>query len=130
MSIYLEKKVKRSNPMSKLNRNIRRQNRVRKDLKVRAKDKCRLTVFRSSKHIYAQIIDDSSGKTIASASSLNAKFKDKGSDISGASKVGALIAEKGINAGVKNVYFDRGRYKYHGRVKALADSAREAGLIF
>ena len=116
--------------MSKLNRNIRRQNRVRKDLKVRAKDKCRLTVFRSSKHIYAQIIDDSSGKTIASASSLNAKFKDKGSDISGASKVGALIAEKGINAGVKNVYFDRGRYKYHGRVKALADSAREAGLIF
>ena len=116
--------------MSKLNRNIRRQNRVRKDLKVRSKDKCRLTVFRSSKHIYAQIIDDSSGKTIASASSLNPKFKDKGSDISGASKVGALIAEKGINAGVKNVYFDRGRYKYHGRVKALADSAREAGLIF
>ena len=76
MSIYLEKKVKRSNPMSKLNRNIRRQNRVRKNLKVRSKDKCRLTVFRSSKHIYAQIIDDASGKTIASASSLNAEFKD------------------------------------------------------
>ena len=130
MSIYLEKKVKRSNPMSKLNRNIRRQNRVRKDLKVRAKDKCRLTVFRSSKHIYAQIIDDASGKTIASASSLNAEFKDKGSDISGASKVGALIAEKGINAGVKNVYFDRGSYKYHGRIKTLAETLRKNGLKF
>ena len=116
--------------MVKLNKNIRRQNRVRKDLKAKATDKCRLTVFRSSKHIYAQIIDDNSGKTIASASSLTKDFKEKGSDISGASKVGAMIGEKGINAGIKDVFFDRGRYKYHGRVKALAEGAREAGLIF
>ena len=116
--------------MAKLSRDIRRQNRVRKDLKEKAADKCRLTVFRSSKHIYAQIIDDNSGKTIASASSLTKDFKEKGSDISGASKVGAMIGEKGINAGIKDVFFDRGRYKYHGRVKALAEGAREAGLIF
>ena len=116
--------------MVKSDKNIRRQNRVRKDLKAKATDKCRLTVFRSSKHIYAQIIDDNSGKTIASASSLTKDFKEKGSDISGASKVGAMIGEKGINAGIKDVFFDRGKYKYHGRVKALADGAREAGLIF
>ena len=116
--------------MVKLNKHIRRQNRVRRDLKAKALDKCRLTVFRSSKHIYAQIIDDSSGKTIAFASSLSKDFKEKGSDISGASKVGAMIGEKGINAGIKEIFFDRGRYKYHGRVKALAEGAREAGLIF
>ena len=117
--------------MVKLNKNIRRQNRVRKDLKARATDsKCRLTVFRSSKHIYAQIIDDNSGKTIASASSLAKDFKEKGNDISGASKVGAMIGEKGINAGIKDVFFDRGRYRYHGRIKALDEGAREAGLIF
>ena len=116
--------------MVKLDKNIRRQNRVRKNLKAKTTDKCRLTVFRSSKHIYAQIIDDNSGKTIASASSLTKDFKEKGSDISGASKVGAMIGEKGINAGIKDVFFDRGRYRYHGRVKALADGAREAGLIF
>ena len=116
--------------MVKLNKNIRRQNRVRKDLKAKATDKCRLTVFRSSKHIYAQIINDNSGKTIVSASSLTKDFKEKGSDISGASKVGTIIGEKGINAGIKDVFFDRGRYKYHGRVKALAEGAREAGLIF
>ena len=116
--------------MTKLKRDIRRQNRVRKDLKDRATDKCRLTVFRSSKHIYAQIIDDISGKTIVSASSLSKDFKEKGSDINGASKVGVLIGKKGINAGIKDVFFDRGRYRYHGRVKALAEGAREAGLIF
>jgi large subunit ribosomal protein L18 len=116
--------------MVKLDKNIRRQNRVRKDLKAKATDKCRLTVFRSSKHIYAQIIDDNSGKTIVSASSLTKDFKEKGSDISGASKVGTMIGEKGINAGIKDVFFDRGRYRYHGRVKALAEGAREAGLIF
>ena len=116
--------------MVKLDKNIRRQNRVRKGLKAKATDKCRLTVFRSSKHIYAQIIDDNSGKTIVSASSLTKDFKEKGSDISGASKVGNMIGEKGINAGIKDVFFDRGRYRYHGRVKALAEGAREAGLIF
>ena len=116
--------------MVKLNKNIRRQNRVRKDLKARAVNKCRLTVFRSSKHIYAQIIDDTSGKTIVSASSLTKDFKEKGSDVNGASKVGTMIGEKGISAGIKDVFFDRGRYRYHGRVKALAEGAREAGLIF
>ena len=116
--------------MVKLDKNKRRQTRVRKDLKAKATDKCRLTVFRSSKHIYAQIINDNSGKTIVSASSLTKDFKEKGSDISGASKVGTIIGEKGINAGIKDVFFDRGRYKYHGRVKALAEGAREAGLIF
>ena len=116
--------------MLKLNKDIRRQNRVRKNLKAKAADKCRLTVFRSSKHIYAQIIDDTSGKTIVSASSLSKDFKEKGSDVNGASKVGSMIGEKGINAGIKDVFFDRGRYRYHGRVKALADGAREAGLIF
>ena len=116
--------------MVKLNKHIRRQNRVRRDLKAKALDKCRLTVFRSSKHIYAQIIDDSSGKTIAFASSLSKDFKEKGSDIKGASKVGSMIGEKSINAGIKDVFFDRGRYRYHGRVKALAEGAREAGLIF
>jgi len=116
--------------MAKLNKDIRRQNRIRKDLKERATGKCRLTVFRSSKHIYAQIIDDASGITIASASSLNKDFKEKGNDINGASKVGVMIGEKGINAGIKEIFFDRGRYKYHGRVKALAEGAREAGLIF
>ena len=90
----------------------------------------RLCVYRTPRHIYAQIIDDTSGKTIASASSLSKDFKEKGSDINGASKVGSIIGEKGINAGIKDVFFDRGKYRYHGRVKALADGAREAGLIF
>ena len=116
--------------MTKLKRDIRRQNRVRKDLKDRATDKCRLTVFRSSKHIYAQIIDDRSGLTVASASSLEKSSSKIGSNISSASKVGLEIAKKGIEAGVKEVFFDRGCYKYHGRVKALADNAREAGLKF
>ena len=116
--------------MTKLNEEIKRQNRVRKGLKEKATDRCRLTVFRSSKHIYAQIIDDVSGKTIVSASSLNKDFKEKGSDINGASKVGAMIGKKAVNAGIKEIFFDRGRYKYHGRVKALAEGAREAGLIF
>ena len=116
--------------MAKLNRDIRRKNRVRRDLKEKSADKCRLTVFRSSKHIYAQLLDDTSGKTIASASSLNKGFKEKGSDINGASKVGTMIGEKGINAGIKEIFFDRGKYRYHGRVKALAEGAREAGLIF
>ena len=81
--------------MIKVNRDKRRQNRVRKDLKSKSGDRCRLTVFRSSKHIYAQIIDDTSGKTLVSASSFSKDFKEKGSDINGASKVGNLIGEKG-----------------------------------
>jgi len=108
----------------------RRKKRTRNSIRGIISGNPRLSVFRSSKNIYAQIIDDNSGKTIASASSLTKDFKEKGSDISGASKVGTMIGEKGINAGIKDVFFDRGRYRYHGRVKALAEGAREAGLIF
>ena len=116
--------------MIKSDKNIRRQNRVRKDLKAKATDKFRLTVFRSSKHIYAQIIDDNTGKTLAYASSLNNNNKKEDGNIGSASVVGELIAERSIKAGVKKVYFDRGGYKYHGRVKALAEKARETGLEF
>jgi large subunit ribosomal protein L18 len=90
-------------------------------------------VFRSSKHIYAQVIDDAQGKTLAAASSLDKdlrKSSPKGSDVNAAQSVGKLIAERAVKAGVKDVIFDRGGYLYHGRVKALADAAREAGLKF
>ncbi len=116
--------------MKKLNKNIKRQNRVRKKLKTRSLNKVRLTVFRSSRHIYAQIVDDVAGKTLASASSLIKDSKINGSNIEAATKVGTLIAERSIEAGIKDVFFDRGKYKYHGRVKALAEGAREAGLNF
>tara|TARA_B100000029_G_scaffold154972_1_gene150301 strand:+ start:948 stop:1298 length:351 start_codon:yes stop_codon:yes gene_type:complete len=116
--------------MKKLNKNIKRQNRVRKKLKTRSVNKVRLTVFRSSRHIYAQIVDDVAGKTLASASSLIKDSKANGSNIEAATKVGTLIAERSIEAGIKDVFFDRGKYKYHGRVKALAEGAREAGLNF
>ena len=82
------------------------------------------------KNIYGQIIDDASGKTLASASSLIKDSKVNGSNIEAATKVGTLIGERSIEAGIKDVFFDRGKYKYHGRVKALAEGAREAGLNF
>ena len=88
----------------------------------------RLSVFRSGKHIYAQLIDDLTGKTLASASSREIKAKSAKTDLGG--QVGKLIAEKAKAAKISTVVFDRGGYKYHGRVKALADSAREAGLTF
>ena len=116
--------------MKKLNKNIKRQNRVRKKLKNRSVNKIRLTVFRSSRHIYAQIVDDTAGKTLASAYSLIKDSKVSGSNIEAATKVGALIGKRSIEAGIKDVFFDRGKYKYHGRVKALAEGAREAGLNF
>jgi len=87
----------------------------------------RLNVFRSNKQIYAQIIDDKNSVTIAQASSLKL---DNGSNIEGAKEVGKLVAEKAVEKGIKKVVFDRGGYLYHGRVKALADAAREAGLEF
>ena len=108
----------------------KRKARVRKKLKRTSSDKMRLSVFRSAKHIYAQIIDDSSGITVVSASTLEKSSSGLGSNISSASKVGSEIAKKAIDAGVKEVFFDRGSYKYHGRVKALAENAREAGLKF
>jgi large subunit ribosomal protein L18 len=111
----------------------RRTRRVRHSLKRAANGRARLSVFRSSKHIYAQVIDDSSGKTVAAASSLDKDLKGalpKGSDTAAAEAVGKLLAERATKAGVKDVVFDRGGYIYHGRVKALADAAREAGLNF
>jgi large subunit ribosomal protein L18 len=90
-------------------------------------------VFRSSKHIYAQVIDDAGGETVAAASTLDKDLKGslkKGSDMEAAQAVGKLIAARALQAGVTNVVFDRGGYLYHGRVKALADAAREAGLNF
>ena len=109
----------------------RRAQRVRSRLKQVSSGRPRLTVFRSSKNIYAQVIDDGQGVTLAAASSLEGeKGKAKGSDKDAAAKVGKLIAERALEKGVTQVVFDRGGYIYHGRIKALADAAREAGLTF
>ena len=129
-NIYSEKKEKRSNQMVNKIISNKRKTRVRKKLKKSSSDRMRLSVFRSSKHIYAQIIDDISGVTIAYASTLEKSSSNLGSNISSASKVGSEIAKKAIKAGINEVFFDRGSYKYHGRVKALAENAREAGLKF
>ena len=111
----------------------RRKQRNRTSLKKKSKGMLRLTVFRSSKHIYGQIIDDIEGLTVASASSLDTtvkkQFKNCGNK-EAAAFVGKLIAEKALTKGIKNVVFDRGGYIYHGRVKNLAEAAREGGLIF
>jgi large subunit ribosomal protein L18 len=109
----------------------RRKARVRKAIKARAHGRARLSVFRSGKNIYAQIIDDTSGRTLAAASTLDKDLKSSnGGSAEGAAAVGKLIAERGKAAKVEEVIFDRGGYLYHGRVKALADAAREAGLKF
>ncbi len=107
----------------------KRAQRVRIRLRAVATGRPRLSVFRSSKNIYAQVIDDERGVTLAAASTLEAD-KSKGGDKDAAAKVGALIAQRAIEKGVKDVVFDRGSYLFHGRVKALADAAREAGLNF
>jgi large subunit ribosomal protein L18 len=111
----------------------RRKARVRRTLRRAQGDRPRLSVFRSSKHIYAQIIDDTKGHTLAAASTIDDGLKgnlDKGTDVAAAAQVGKLVAERALKAGIKDVVFDRGGYIYHGRVKALADAAREAGLNF
>jgi large subunit ribosomal protein L18 len=111
----------------------RRQKRVRGALRRVAGDRPRLTVFRSSQHIYAQVIDDKSGHTVAAASSLDKTLREQlktGADTAAAGLVGKLVAERARSAGVEKVVFDRGAYLYHGRVKALADAAREGGLKF
>jgi large subunit ribosomal protein L18 len=90
----------------------------------------RLAVFRSLNHIYAQVIDDSVGKTLVSASSGEKDSKVVGGNVNGAKEIGKLVAERAVAKGIKSVVFDRGGYLYHGRVKALADAAREAGLEF
>ncbi|MGI6853259.1 50S ribosomal protein L18 [Mesorhizobium sp. 1B3] len=111
----------------------RRAQRVRRQLKKVAGDRPRLSVYRSSKNIYAQIIDDSKGHTLVAASTLEKDLKGSlktGADSAAASAIGKLLAERAVKAGIKEVIFDRGPYIYHGRVKALAEAAREAGLSF
>lgn len=111
----------------------RRRRRVRSRIRRKAKSRPRLSVFRSSKHIYAQVIDDARGETLAAASSVDRALRgslSKGSDKAAAAQVGKLVAERAVAAGVSAVVFDRGAYRYHGRVKALAEAAREAGLSF
>ncbi|ASY68533.1 hypothetical protein AB395_00001132 [Sinorhizobium fredii CCBAU 45436] len=112
---------------------MRRASRVRRQIKAVANGRPRLSVHRSSKNIYAQIIDDVAGKTIAAASTLEADLKSAlktGADTAAAAAVGKLLAERASKAGVKDVVFDRGAFIYHGRVKALAEAAREGGLNF
>ncbi|WP_375595414.1 50S ribosomal protein L18 [Algihabitans albus] len=111
----------------------RRARRVRSDLRKKARGRPRLSVFRSSKHIYAQVIDDVQGVTLASASSLDKDLRGQlktGADAAAAEAVGKLLAERAKSKGVEQVVFDRGAYIYHGRVKALADAARSGGLNF
>lgn len=119
--------------MSNLQGMLRRKNRVRIKLRACSTGRPRLSVFRSNKNIYAQVIDDMNGKTLASASTLEKGLRDKlksKSDVGAASTVGKLVAERAVKAGVSEVAFDRGAYLYHGRIKALADAAREGGLKF
>ncbi|NBJ12331.1 50S ribosomal protein L18 [Microvirga arsenatis] len=111
----------------------RRKARVRRAIKKAANGRPRLSVFRSSKQIYAQVIDDVRGHTLAAASTLEKDLKGKlktGATVDAAKEVGKLVAERAVAAGVKQVVFDRSGYLYHGRVKALADAAREGGLDF
>ena len=111
----------------------KRRGRIRSALKKAANGKMRLSVFRSGKHIYAQVIDDAKGVTVVSASTLDKEVRDsikKSSTVEAASFIGKVVAERAVNSGVNEVVFDRGGYIYHGRVKALADAAREAGLKF
>ena len=111
----------------------RRKGRIRGVIKAVAGGRARLSVFRSSKHIYAQVIDDVKGETLASASSIEKDMRGglkTGANIAAAKAVGKLVAERAAAKGIKAVVFDRGGYLYHGRVKALADAAREGGLQF
>ncbi len=115
--------------LSKSDRRLRIKRRIRKIVKGTATQP-RLSVFRSNKEIYAQVINDETGKTIVAASSTQKEVKAKGTKTEIAAMVGKVIAEKAVQAGVQNVAFDRNGYLYHGRVKALADAAREGGLKF
>lgn len=111
---------------------LRRHSRVRKTVRG-TRERPRLTVYRSLKNIYAQVVDDTTGRTVCSASSVSKEIADqgtKGPKLELSKTVGRLVAMKALEKGVKKVVFDKGGYKYHGRVKALADAAREAGLEF
>ena len=117
--------------MAKLSLFDRRRQRVRSTLRARGVGKPRLSVHRSGRHIYAQVIDDAAGKTLASASTLDKDLKGKaGATRDGAAEVGKTLAARAKKAGVSSVIFDRGGFLFHGRVKALADAAREGGLEF
>lgn len=119
--------------MGTLNSFDKRKARVRRTLKARSQGRPRLSVHRSSKHIYAQIIDDAAGTTLASASTMEKDLRGSlktGADKNAAATIGKLVAERALKAGVTTVVFDRGGYIFHGRVKALADAAREGGLSF
>ncbi len=112
---------------------LSRRERIKKGIRKRltgSENRPRLSVYRSNKGIYAQIINDVTGKTIASASSLSKEFSAEGNKSDQSTAVGKLVAEKAIAAGVKEVVFDRNGYLYHGRVKSLAEGAREGGLVF
>jgi large subunit ribosomal protein L18 len=112
---------------------LSRRERIKKGIRKRltgSSERPRLSVYRSNKGIYAQIIDDLSGKTLASASSLSKEFTAEGSKSNQSVAVGKMVAEKAIAAGIKEVVFDRNGYLYHGRIKSLAEGAREGGLIF
>jgi large subunit ribosomal protein L18 len=114
-------------------RTLRRTAKVRRKVRRATGSRARLSVFRSSKHIYAQVIDDANGQTVASASSLEKEMRGSlktGANIEAAKVVGKRLAERAAAKGIKEVVFDRGGYLYHGRVKALADAARESGLNF
>ena len=112
-------------------RTQRRKGVVRKSIKKAASGRARLHVHRSGKHIYAQIIDDVKGATVAAASSLEKDMRSKtGANVDAAKAVGKLVAQRAVEKGVKEVVFDRGGFRYHGRIKAVADAAREGGLKF
>ena len=134
--ILEEKKVRKSKGRIMLKSKelfLKRARRNRQALRKKGETKLRLSVFRSSKNIYAQLIDDQKGSTLVAASSLDKDLKaviKSGNDKSAAEAVGKLVAERALKEGLNNVVFDRGGYRYHGRVKALAEGAREAGLKF
>jgi large subunit ribosomal protein L18 len=112
---------------------LRRLRRTRATLRKVSRGRPRLTVFRSSKHIYAQVIDDRVGRTLVAASTLDGNLRPQlktGADRAAAEQVGKLLAERAKAAGVETVVFDRGAYRYHGRIKALAEAARAGGLVF
>ena len=134
--ILEEKKVRKSKGYIMLKSKelfLKRARRNRQALRKKGETKLRLSVFRSSKNIYAQLIDDQKGSTLVAASSLDKDLKaviKSGNDKSAAEAVGKLVAERALKEGLNNVVFDRGGYRYHGRVKALAEGARGAGLKF
>ena len=117
----------------KLALQVRRRSRLRYQLKLKGGGRPRLSVFRSGRHIYAQVIDDGQSRTLAAASTLEKDLREglkTGADKDAATAVGRKVAERAVAAGVTKVVFDRGPYLYHGRVQALADAAREGGLEF